>query len=247
MDRFWISPAKWQSPFSLKDEEAHHCRRVMRKRVGDAVEIFDGQGHHAPARIIAFGSNNVQLELSGDVKRSDSGLQVELAVGIPKGKTFDLIIQKAVELGVSRIQPLITEQGMVRIEAKDFEKKRSKWNRVALEASKQCGQDWLPEVLEPQHFFDWMRNREFAEVELVGALKDCAVPLCKCLPVIGNISSIRVLVGPEGDLSTVEYDLSKAEGFSFVSLGKLVLRVETAVFYILSNISGYFEGDGRIS
>jgi 16S rRNA (uracil1498-N3)-methyltransferase len=246
MDRFWISPAKWQAPFSLKDEEAHHCRRVMRKRVGDVIEIFDGQGSHAEARIIGLGSNEVQLELSGEVKRSDPGLQVELAVGIPKGKTFDLIIQKAVELGVSRIQPLMTEQGMVRIEAKDLEKKSLKWNRLALEASKQCGQDWLPEVLEPQCFSDWMKNRKPAEVELVGALKEGAVPLCKQLSIIENISSIRVLVGPEGDLSAEEYDLAKAEGFSFVSLGKLVLRVETAAFFVLSNLFGHFEGDVRM-
>ncbi|MDA7917158.1 MAG: RsmE family RNA methyltransferase [Akkermansiaceae bacterium] len=235
MDRFWISPAEWQAPFSLGGEEAHHCRRVMRKGVGDTITVFDGEGQSAEARITELSSNEVLFEISEE-RTSERGVYVELAVGIPKGKTFDLIIQKAVELGVSRIQPLMSDQGMVRIEGKDVVKKTEKWNRLALEASKQCGQNWLPEVLPPRSFSEWLPEREPMGCEIAAALTETTKPLREILPGLRKEISIRVLVGPEGDFSTEEYRSISMEDFSAVSLGNLVLRVETAAFFVLSNI-----------
>lgn len=238
MDRFWISPAEWKPPFSLSGEEAHHCRRVMRKRVGDSICVFDGRGRSAQAEISGLSANEVLLEISEE-KFSERGVQVELAVGIPKGKTFDLIIQKSVELGVSRIQPLMTDQGMVRIDGKDVVKKNEKWNRLALEASKQCGQDWLPEVLPPRSFSEWLQVRESADLELVAALTEESQPLRDVLPRLDGKGSIRVLIGPEGDFSASEYQKISAESFLPVSLGDLVLRVDTAAFYLISNVLCY--------
>lgn len=238
MDRFHISSDRWSESLSLHGEEAHHCRRVMRKRVGDVIEVFDGFGHWAHGAITAFG-DEVALDIKERGKSPKSKIQVELAVGIPKGKTFDLIVQKAVELGVTRIQPLMTEQGMVKILEKDSPKKVAKWQRLALEACKQCGQNWQTKIEEPRNFLKWIGRRELADQELISALSPEARPLREVLSELAEdsgVASIRVLVGPEGDFSKEEYRVCFEQQMKPVGLGPLVLRAETAVIYVLSNI-----------
>lgn len=235
MDRFFIPPSQWGESLALTGEEAHHCRRVMRKRVGDEIEVFNGAGSWARGKITTLGSE-VLLEIQEAGETPRAALQIELAVGIPKGKTFDLIIQKSVELGVSAIQPLMTEQGMVRIEGKERTKKTEKWNRLALEACKQCGQNWLPTVYEPVVFQNWFPERNDVESEVIAALREESKPLREVLPELKNASSLRLLVGPEGDFSESEYELVSGESIIPVSLGKLVLKVETASIYIISNV-----------
>jgi len=235
MDRFWISPADWKIPFSLTGDEAHHCRRVLRKREGEIIGIFDGAGRSATAEITSLSGSEVLLNVSQELHQ-EKGLQVELAVGIPKGKTFDLIVQKAVELGVTRIQPLITDQGMVKFEGKEVKKKTEKWNRLALEASKQCGQNWLPEVLPPRHFSKWFPTRDFVPHEMVAALTDSSQPLRRALAELEIEGPLRILIGPEGDFSEEEYDRMALEKVQAVSLGKFTLRVETAAFFLISNV-----------
>lgn len=238
MDRFFISPDRWGESLSLYGEESHHCRRVMRKRVGDVIEVFDGCGHWACGAITALG-DEVVLDLQERGESAKADIQVELAVGIPKGKTFDLIVQKAVELGVNRIQPLMTEQGMVKISEKDAPKKAAKWQRLALEASKQCGQNWLTQVAQPRPFSQWIDRREPADQELIAALTPDSRPLGEVLSQLGKsseISSIRVLVGPEGDFSEGEYQVCFDREMTSIGLGQLVLRTETAVIYVLSNV-----------
>lgn len=238
MDRFYISPDRWSESLSLRGEEAHHCRRVMRKRVGDAIEVFDGCGHWARGVITALG-DEVTLDIEESGESSKAKIQVELAVGIPKGKTFDLIVQKAVELGVTCIQPLMTEQGMVKISEKEAPKKTAKWQRLALEACKQCGQNWLTKVEKPQSFSKWIHHREPADRELIAALTPESRALRDVLSELAGDSGvvvIRVLVGPEGDFSEAEYGVCFEQEMMPVGLGNLVLRAETAVIYVLSNI-----------
>ena len=149
MDRFFLSPDQWDENPTLRGDEAHHCLRVMRKQVGDKIAIFDGNGREASARICGVSKNESRLELI-DTKNTLAVLpQLEVAVGIPKGKSFDLILQKAVEMGVNRIQPLVSDQGNVRFKTGEALAKRDKWQRILLEACKQCGQNHLPEVMVP--------------------------------------------------------------------------------------------------
>ncbi|MGJ8697187.1 MAG: RsmE family RNA methyltransferase [Verrucomicrobiaceae bacterium] len=236
MDRFWISPDAWDESFSLVGEEAHHCRRVMRKQVGEEIEVFDGAGRSVRATISSISANEVGLEAVSEVTVDPPSIPIELAVGIPKGKTFDLIVQKAVELGVAKIHPLMSRQGNVKIEVKEAAKKAEKWNRLALEASKQCGQNRVPEVEPPRAFDDWLKSRNKGDLEIAGALVEGAEPLRALLDREGGVGSIVLLVGPEGDFSPEEYEAAFASGFYPVSLGRLILRVETAVFYLLSNV-----------
>jgi len=238
MDRFYIPPAQWGDALALTDEEAHHCRRVMRKRVGEIIEVFDGCGNWARGEISSLG-DSVSLDVKERGSTPQPELFIELAVGIPKGKTFDLIVQKSVELGVNRIQPLMTEQGMVKISEKDAPKKAAKWQRLALEACKQCGQNWLPVVEEAATFSKWFPNRDILDLELIAALTPDAVPLGPKLVGLAEEShfqSIRLLVGPEGDFSQNEYGNCSSCNMIPVKLGDLVLKVETAVMFSVSNI-----------
>jgi len=212
----------------------------MRKKVGDRIEVFDGEGRFAVALISAMTSNEVVLERQSEGRSERLSPQVEIAVGIPKGKTFDLIIQKAVELGVSRIQPLVTEQGNVRITDKDHASKRDKWQRGALEACKQCGQNHLPEVSLPRELAPWLsEGRDGAK--FVGALQPSARPFRSLLEMSEEPESLTLLIGPEGDFSTSEYHEISRAGFAPVDLGELVLRTETAVFTMVAAVRYHYQ------
>ncbi len=235
MDRFFLPPSDWTDAPCLSEAESHHCTRVMRKSVGDQIEVFDGRGRSAPAEIISEKRRQVSLAL-GDLHRTpDPSPELELAVGIPKGKLMDLIIQKAVELGVNRMIPLMTAQGTVQFSEHDAQKKTEKWQRVALEACKQCRQNWLPEIGEPTTVQSYLEQDRDEGMNLVAALTEGAKPLRDYYHSDSNPSKIRFLVGPEGDFSSEEYSLIECSDFQSVSLGDLVLRVETAVFLLLGS------------
>lgn len=234
MDRFFLAGATWAEPLFLSGEEAHHCTRVMRKRVGEVIEVFDGQGRATRAEILEAGKSRVELNRIEEVRLSaQPSPEISLAVGIPKGKTMDLIIQKAVELGVTRIQPLICEQGMVK--AAPGDKKGEKWQRVALEACKQCGQNFLPEVYEPLSVSDFLNQNNDAGLAIVAALRpgSCLFEKVFCEH---QLNKVTLLIGPEGDFSVKEYEAAFSAGFIPVDLGDLVLRVETAAIYAISVI-----------
>lgn len=244
MDRFFLSPASWHGPLSLTGDEAHHCRRVMRKKEGDLVEIFDGAGRAAEALISGITSNSIALEIRKTKESPPQSPQIEVAVGVPKGKIFDLIIQKAVELGVARIQPLVTDQGNVRISDKDQSAKLDKWQRVALEACKQCGQNHLPEMLAAEELSSWLASKNDA-TKIVAALQPGTRAMRSVLEEHGKAPAVTLLVGPEGDFSTQEYvEISRA-GFAPVTLGDLVLRTETAVFAMISAVRYQFQTDPK--
>jgi RsmE family RNA methyltransferase len=148
--RFYIPAERWNPEhLVLDEEEAHHCLDVMRCREGDRVIVFDGAGSEAEAEIVATakGSVTVKATLFGTTPRPTTS--ITLGQAVPKGKNMDLIIQKATELGASRLVPLLSERTVVQLDGEDLDKKRQKWQRVAIEACKQCGQNWVPEVAAP--------------------------------------------------------------------------------------------------
>jgi 16S rRNA (uracil1498-N3)-methyltransferase len=241
MDRFYLSPDQWGESPVLTGDEAHHCCRVMRKQVGDEIAIFDGWGRAGGARIKGVSKSEVGLEIlvsSDSVARQP---QIEIAVGVPKGKTFDLILQKAVELGVTKIQPLITEQGNVRLKGGEANTKREKWKRTVLESCKQCGQNYLPEVMGPLEVDDYLKGLDPSFSKFVGALTPEAVTFRRALGGVREPGRVVLLVGPEGDFSPEEYNRIFVAGFQAVTLGELVLRTETAVFWMASAVRYHFE------
>lgn len=241
MDRFFLSSEQWGEAPVLRGDEAHHCFRVMRKQTGDHIVVFDGNGREAEAVILTISRNEVCLEVGRDKMTAPVLPHLEVAVGIPKRKSFDLILQKAVELGVNRIQPLLSDQGNVRFKAGEASSKREKWQRAVLEACKQCGQNYLPDVGEPLLVEDYLTGLESGVIRIVGALTAKTKPLKSLLDGEQDSKRIVVMVGPEGDFSEDEYQIIFESGFAPASLGDLVLRTETAVLCMAAAVRYRFQ------
>lgn len=210
--------------------------QVLRVREGERVMVFDGEGASAPAEVVCIARHRVELRL-GETSHSQARRpSVLLAQAVPKGKTMDLIVQKGVELGVAGIQPLLTRNTVVQVGDNDAAKKREKWQRVALEACKQCGQNFLPAVAEPCDFSPWIAGAAGMEgVKLIASLQDGAQPLRKALRGLSGVPDrVILMIGPEGDFMPGETSAALAVGFVPVTLGDIVLRVETAGLFALA-------------
>ncbi|MFT6594143.1 MAG: 16S rRNA (uracil1498-N3)-methyltransferase [Akkermansiaceae bacterium] len=241
MDRFFLSPEQWALSPMLTGDEARHCCRVMRKKEGDQILVFDGGGREGKARIVKASKSEVRLEVLSTIESDALNPLIEIAVGIPKGKTFDLILQKAVEMGVTRIQPLMSEQGNVRFHDDEGIAKLEKWQRVVLEACKQCGQNFLPEVSKPMSLDSYLEDLEPGFSRFVGALTPGTKTFRTLLGEVKNPERMTLLIGPEGDFSAGEYEGILEAGFAPVSLGNLVLRTETAVFWMIAAVRYQFQ------
>lgn len=236
MNRYFLPPTFWGGEvLSLSGDEAKHCTRVMRAAVGDHVELFDGEGKSAICKIETLSRSEVGCIAEEICKHSAVAHPITLCQSIPKGGNMELIVQKSVELGVSAIQPLITAHTVARPEA--LAKKQMKWQRIALEACKQCGQNYLPEVKLPRLYNDWLLARSSQpqpSLAVVAALDEQAVTMKSLFQSPLAPGSVDLLVGPEGDLSADEYQSAYDQGFQPVTLGAIVMRVETATMYSLS-------------
>ncbi len=221
------------SHHAVEGEEARHALKVMRLRAGDVCELFDGCGNALRARIVAAaGSSSMQLEALEVLPPMPAVAGITLALAIPKGTNMELIVQKAVEMGVSRIVPLISERTIVRLDAAQAAAKAAKWQRTVLEACKQCGVNSLPVVEAPQPYAQFIARTDLPELRLQCAIVPDARPLRAVLEGgrAAGAAQVALLIGPEGDFSPAEYAAGRAAGFEPVSLGPIILRVETAVF-----------------
>ncbi len=235
MNRYFIPTEEWSGEqLSLTGDEAKHCSRVMRAREGDKIEVFDGKGTSAICQVTSTKREAVSCCILTKSKSPKINHSITLCQAIPKGGNMELIVQKAVELGVNKIQPLITAHTVARPES--AEKKTHKWQRIALEACKQCGQNFLPEVAQPQPFDQWLQSVNHDHSRLIAALDDNAIHLREHFSKHPPKGSISFLVGPEGDFSKSEYEAAYQSGFQAISFGHIVLRVETASLYGLSII-----------
>lgn len=237
--RFYLPADRWNPEhLVLDEEEAHHCLDVMRCREGDRVIVFNGAGSEAEAEIVATAKGSVTLKakLAGTTPRPPAA--ITLGQAVPKGKNMDLIIQKATELGVSRIVPLLSERTVVQLDGEDFDKKRQKWQRVAIEACKQCGQNWVPEVAAPVKVEAFARSVK-DPLRLIAAIGPDSRPLKSLLAARDEEGAPRataaaVMIGPEGDFTPAEVGTALSHGFLPLSLGPIILRSETAAIYALS-------------
>jgi 16S rRNA (uracil1498-N3)-methyltransferase len=230
--RFFLPPPAWtETPF-LEGDEAKHLSQVLRIQTGATVTVFDGQGNHAEARVLSVSKQRVDLMLELAESTPTPLPEITLAQAIPKGKNMDWIVQKAVELGVSRIQPLVTRHTIV----SPGEDKAEKWRRTTLEACKQCGQFTIPVINDPLTFSEWLANRPPAGLEVIASLAGNPQNFRETLRFHPDLESITIAIGPEGDFSAEETASALTAGFVPVTLGDLVLRVETATLFCLSAI-----------
>ena len=242
MPRFFLPPERWTgSTVTLDAAESHHAAAVLRVQTGAAVNLFDGRGRTATATVSAVSKKAVGLTLSGDPTVAPAPNRLALAVAVPKGSTFDWIVEKAVELGASDLFPLLTQRTIVRLAPAERTERREKWQRTALEACKQCGQTWLPTVHEPMALAAFLEKQPASawNLPVVASLQPASRPLAELFrarSVTGGHSGTGAIavIGPEGDFTAEEYATIAQAGYLPVSLGPLVLRVETAALHCLS-------------
>jgi len=240
MHRFYLPPEKSRGgSLCLDGREAHHALKVLRLKQGDSILVLDGAGHEFLCEVASTSHNSLSLWLKDKKFVPPPACSITLLVGIPKGKIIESIIQKSVELGARTIAPLLTERVVTRLDRKDAEQKRDQWQQVAIEAMKQCGAARLPEIEIPATVQECLARKQKPDLQLVGSLqKERCHPrevfreyekANGCLP-----QSAAVWIGPEGDFTPDELAAIQKAGAAPISLGSLVLRVETAAIYCLS-------------
>jgi 16S rRNA (uracil1498-N3)-methyltransferase len=215
-----LSPA---ARVTLESGPSQHIARTLRMRVGDALTLFSGDGLDYPGEItkIDRGAVTVQLAQPEPVD-VESSLAIELGIGMSRGDRMDWVIQKATELGVTRIVPLDTEHSNLRLSADRQAKKQGHWQRIAISACEQCGRSRVPEIGSPMPLPDWISGVD-AELRLLLDQRGDRGLLERPGP-----DSIALLIGPEGGFSEAERTLAADQGFLALALGPRVLRTETA-------------------
>jgi len=244
--RFYISPNEWNpDALVLSGTEAHHAGNVLRLKRGAKVSLFNGHGREVTAEVVHFARDEIRLRKLHQVETAPLRCRITLGQAIPKGRNMDLIVQKAVEIGASSIVPLISERTIVDLDPKEAAQKQAKWQQVAIEAAKQSGQNWLPQIHVPRKLKDFFAQASgdmAFDIRLIGSLQSDARHLKKILANYQNMhgdrpASVLMLIGPEGDFTPAELALAKSQGCLPITLGPIILRVETAAIYCLSVLS----------
>jgi 16S rRNA (uracil1498-N3)-methyltransferase len=243
MHRFYLPPEACQADrLTLSERESHHATNVVRIRPRERVVVLNGAGDEFLCEVAEAERRAVTLKVIQKNAIRPLPYQITLAQAVPKGKTIELIIQKATELGAHRIVPILSERTVAHLEPDDKTGKVEKWEATAIEAIKQCGSAWLPQIeppLTPQAFLS--RNEKF-ELPLIASLQgDARHPreyFQSFAAERGRLpSSVCVWIGPEGDFTPAEVNAVRAAGALPITLGQLVLRSETAAVYCLSVIN----------
>ena len=210
----------------LDKEQSRYVGRVLRLRVGDAIAVFNGEAGEFAATISSLDKTSAAIAIGSAIESStESPLKVHLVQGVSRGERMDLIVQKATELGVKRISPVLTEYGVVKLDQARSARRRDHWQKVAESACEQSGRIRPPLIDEPLTLKSWLgaKTRE-ADVDLI-LRPDATTPMASLQP---PKTKVCLLIGPEGGFSDIEYDDASVAGFAAVSLGPRVLRTETA-------------------
>lgn len=230
MSHFHLSPEAWTpdaTTLQLTGDEARHASQVRRHRAGDVISVLDGKGRRAVGRIDMLERDRIVIEVHQVIKTPAPAVPLTLIQAIPKGDTIEWIIEKAVELGVAEIYPVLTERTIIRLDEKDALKKHQKWSRQLVEACKQCGQPHFPKLHPPTALKQVLPGLDRIPLRLVASLEEKARSLGVLLNE-GLPSAAGLAIGPEGDFSPAEYDAFAEAGWKPWTLGHLTLRCETA-------------------
>lgn len=221
---------------TLDVRESHHLVRVLRARVDDCVVVLDGRGRRYTGSIVTADVKGVGMKVDAVEQLEPPACRLTLLQSIPKGKTMDLILRMATEIGATSVQPVFTDQGEVQIQGERLASKVEKWRTTMIESCKQCGLAYLPELAAPVALRDWLGVHTVAagDLRVVASLEAGSRPLLNVLEGAGTVAEVAVAVGPEGDFSKGEYAALREAGFRPVRLGTNVLRSETAAAYMMS-------------
>jgi len=236
-DRYFVESPIVSDRAMLTADEAHHLLHVMRAKAGQQATLFDGSGAEFLARVERLGRSEVELSVVERIERDcESGLELTLAVALPKGDRQRWLVEKAVELGARRLIPLETARGV----AQPVDKALARLRRTVIEASKQCGRNRLLEVADSQPFAAYCQSVCRPDSLRILAHPAGEATLSEVLRDRPEICSLAAAIGPEGGWTDDELGLARAHDWQSVRLGPRVLRVETAALAIAAVVSGGF-------
>lgn len=235
MQRYFVKD-KNNEKFILSESDIHHIKRVMRCKNNDKIEIvYDTTVYLCNIDDIETLTLSILDSYEED---REININLSVAVALVQEQKFDLILQKLTELGVSSIIPLKTERSIVRIDESKIEKKKNRWITICKEASEQSHRVTIPEVTNIMTMKELLNNKK--ELNLICSLNEHTKPLEEYLD--NNVKDILFVIGPEGGFSKKEEDFLIENGFQTTTLGKRVLRVETAAIYVASIINYVYKG-----
>ena len=243
MPKFFISKENIFENFAkISGDDARHIARSLRMAVGDEITVSDGECAEYLCRLTRIRDEECECEIVERLEESsESPVFITLCMAYPKGDKLETVIQKSVELGASRVIPFESSRCIKRPKAEKQEKQTARLQRIAEEAAKQCGRSRLPEVTPPASFQKMLEEAKSSDITLFCYENERATTIKEALRSATKPKSIAIIVGSEGGFSPEEARLIENEGFRSVTLGKRILRCETAPDYALTAISYEYE------
>ena len=239
MHRFFIHPLECNSrPIVLNEAEAKHARSVLRLREGDRTIVLNGEGKEILCEAQEVRSNSINLNVIQENYIPPLSFEITLYQAITKGKTMDMIIQKATELGAGRIVPVLSDRSVPDWDKTKSAAKVEKWKSVCIESIKQCGSAWVPKLELPMKADEAIKDSRNCEISLLATLQsDAKHPRVHidsfCSDKGRRPRKLAIWIGPEGDYTPAEINMIRTLALP-ISLGPLVLRSETAAIYCLA-------------
>ena len=243
MARFFVNGSSFQEDqVIISGADAHHIARSLRMAEGDEIVVCNGDGEEFRCTLIRIRDDECICRIEEKQESgAESPVKVTLCMAYPKGDKLEVVIQKAVELGVSRIIPFESSRCIKRPKAEKAEKQTARLGRIAEEAAKQCGRAIIPSVSQPMSFGNMLDVAAECETALLCYENEDGITVKDILIKEEKPRSIAVIVGSEGGFSPEEVEAAKAKGCLSVSLGRRILRCETAPSFVLSAISYQYE------
>jgi 16S rRNA (uracil1498-N3)-methyltransferase len=229
MHRFLVAPELLAaSVVSLGAAESHHAAVVLRVTVGEKVTLLDGQGTLVSGTVASVSKREVHVTVTSRDRARPRRGEVVLAVAVTKAKAWDSMLQKATELDVAGIVPLLTRHCVVKVDPAERGKRRDDWQAAVAEATKQCGTPWMPQVGLPRTLAQWLAEPRCQSVGLVAALAPGTREIGEVLEAHPEARHVTIVIGPEGDFDAPELESLLKAGYAPVTLGPTILRADTA-------------------
>lgn len=241
-------PLSANTDVTLVGDQARYIGRVLRLKSGDGFTIFDGKGGEYPATVATISKTQVQINVAAiQEQNAESPLAIHLLQGVSRGERMDFVVQKATELGVRHITPVLTEFSVVKLDPKRAKKRVQHWSNIAISACEQCGRNVLPHIDAPQPLRNWFgdnlsNNPDNTETRILlrpgaeSALGSIAKPA----------GDLTLLIGPEGGFSDAEYEQAGIAGFKAADFGPRILRTETAAIAAIAVLQSLHGDLGNI-
>lgn len=216
---------------NLPRDKAHHISHVLRMRLGDSIKLINDSGDEYQSKIIEISKKNSQIEIGKSIRiTNESPLTINLCLAVARGQHMDFSIQKAVELGVKNIIPVISEFSNVKIQDDRVSNKLSHWQNIIISATEQCGRSYLTQIQKPVSLTEWLsietsKSRLILHPESHQSMSSFSLP----------DDELTLMIGPEGGFSDAEVEHAQENGCKPISLGPRILRAETAVVCAVSN------------